>query len=199
MSGESSMQEQIDKGAEKRWIKADNSFQNYYDYLGKKANKFELTFIDLLYIANFKGGNATIRGSEKTINDKLRSYSKKIIDIEYKFNSDKLAALNKRKLNKLVKLISKLLELTHKDKISKIDGFSVSYLSALLNAYFPELIPIIDRRVLYNLNILRKKKISIDYEKYYARLLRKVAAISQQKNKTIREIDKEYFIKKLKK
>lgn len=77
-------------------------------------------------------------------------------------------------------------------------------MSALLNAYFPNLIPILDRRVLINMKLVSKddlvksskqiKKI----EDFYPRLVRSFAELLKANNgKTIRDIDREYFIREL--
>tara|TARA_R110002167_G_scaffold134051_7_gene319389 strand:- start:8521 stop:8706 length:186 start_codon:yes stop_codon:yes gene_type:complete len=54
----------IDKRAEKQWQKSKYSFENYINYISRKKDKYHLSLLDLLYISNFKGGNATINEPE---------------------------------------------------------------------------------------------------------------------------------------
>ena len=97
---------------------------------------------------------------------------------------------------------SKVIEicnLTCKNSETRIDGFSVSYLSALLQAYFPSLIPILDRRVLINLHLVsesdRDKQDQIkNIQQFYKPLIEKIAFISKEKKQTLRAIDKDLFV-----
>ena len=82
---------------------------------------------------------------------------------------------------------------------NKIDGFSISYLSALLNVYFPDLLPILDRRVLINFDIVSNGDVNkqgqiIDIERFYDKLIFKMRDKAILENKSIRQIDKELFI-----
>jgi len=113
--------------------------------------------IDLLYIKNFKGGNATINEDEQIINEKLRDYYlEELQEIDKAFNSKKLSELKDDEIKNLIEYVNSISDLTTNDE-TKIDGFGVSYLSALLSSYFPELIPIVDRRVLIKLKKMKSK------------------------------------------
>ena len=79
--------------------------------------------------------------------------------IEDAFNLKELSQLSNEEIMELISKVNIICNLTHKDTNTKIDGFSVSYLSALLSSYFPNLIPILDRRVLMNLNLVVKDDI----------------------------------------
>lgn len=52
-----------------QWKKSEISLQNYQNYLSRKKDKFHLSIIDLLYILNFKGGNATINEGEHALEE----------------------------------------------------------------------------------------------------------------------------------
>jgi hypothetical protein len=187
-----------DNKAKTQWSKANISYNNYIVYIGKKINKFELTLIDLLYISNFKGGNSTINEDELIIKNKLITYSKYFKEIDAEFGSRKLVELNDTETNRLIEKVKDLCSLTKKNTESKIDGFSVSYLSALLNCYFPNLLPILDRRILINLGIVtkihRNKQGQIkDIEAFYEILIRRMKEEAIRKRITIREIDKDLF------
>lgn len=193
---------ELDKKALTQWTKSAISYKNYQDYIEKKAQPFEISLIDLLYISNFKGGNATINEPESTIDSKLTQYSKILINISDKFNGKSLQKLSDLEIEELIKLVTIICNLTHKRTSTKIDGFSVSYLSALLSSYFPTLIPILDRRVLINLSLV--EKVDIDkygqiknIQRFYAPLIKKIAERSRKDQLSIRDIDKCLFTTKL--
>jgi hypothetical protein len=191
-----------DPSAETRWDKSNKSYLNYLNYLKKKKDRFDLAFIDLLYISNFKGGNATIHEKEDDVNRKLKSYAEKLREMNTLYAGKSLRDLTDSDLNTLINKIKEVCDLTKKEGDTNIDGFSVSYLSALLNAYFQDLIPIIDRRVLRNWDIVK----DIDIDKtghikniyaHYGELIRKFARLMKDDKRTMREIDRSYFILKL--
>ena len=185
--------------AETKWDKSSISFKNYQNYINKKEDKFKLTLIDLLYISNFKGGNATTHEPEDTIEEKLKFYTDILIKIDNKFKDKELAELNNNEVEELWILIEKICNLTNKNLKTKIDGFSVSYLSALLNAYFTKLIPILDRRILINMKLveskdLYKSKQVKDIFTFYKSLILKMKKESETTKQSIRDIDYKYFI-----
>ncbi|MEI6138554.1 MAG: hypothetical protein WCP85_04795 [Mariniphaga sp.] len=193
----------MDKRAESQWKKSDISYQNYQNYLSKKADRYELTFIDLLYISNFKGGNSTINEIESEINTKLIQYSVGLRNISDHFNEKSLEILKEDEVELLISKVQVIIDLTKKGSENKIDGFSVSYLSALLNAYFPNLIPILDRRLLFNLELVTKPdKDSQDQikniQKFYKTLIIKMSELIKEKGETIREVDRRIFSEPLK-
>jgi hypothetical protein len=188
----------MDKRAETQWEKSNISYSNYRDYLNLKIDRYELTLIDLLFISNFKGGNATINEQELTIKKKLSSYSKGLRDIGNEYNGKTLGTLTNEQLENLVSKVLSICNLTDKDNEMRIDGFSVSYLSALLSAYFPILLPILDRRILINLQLVTSKNIDTqgqikNIQQFYKPLIKKIAKISRETGQTVREIDKNLF------
>ena len=196
------MTSQLDKKALTQWIKSAVSYKNYQEYIDKKSEKFKLSLVDLLYISNFKGGNATINEPELIIDNKLISYSVLLVLISDKFKCKDLKQLTDIEIEELISLITEICNLTHKTTSTRIDGFSISYLSALLNSYFPTLIPILDRRVLINLRLVS----SFDIDKYgqikniqrfYDTLVKTFADRCKNDNLNIREIDMNLFATKL--
>jgi hypothetical protein len=197
------MTKNTDKKALTQWTKSAISYENYQSFIDKKSNKFELSLIDLLYISNFKGGNATINEPDQTISAKLIAYSEQLEEIDKEFCGFSLSALTDEKLDLLISKVLLVCKLTQKGNDTKIDGFSVSYVSALLNAYFPTLIPILDRRVLINLSLVNNS----DIDKYgqvknilnfYDPLIRNFAESCKKNKLDAREIDKNLFTTKLK-
>ena len=198
------MKPQIDKSASTRWDNSNASYKNYQSYIMSKGEKrFDLTMIDLLYVSNLKGGNASIHEDEERVNDKLKAYSEVLRKIEAKFKGKQLRKLNKNDCEELIDLLKVACNLT-KEKETKIYGIGASYLSALMNAYFPYLIPILDRRMLINLGIVSNDdlvpstKQVRNIENFYGALVKKSAELLRHdKDKTLRDIDREYFIQML--
>lgn len=193
---------ETDKKATTQWGKAAIGYQNYQDYLALKNDKFKLKLVDLLYVSNFKGGNATINEYEHSVEQKLTYYSTILKEISSNYGSKSLGDLCHDERVQLKKLITRLCELTKKDCPTKIDGFGASYLSALMSSFFPKLIPILDRRILLNLKLVREDDVSSqgqikNIEKFYPILIDKMYSICTKSNKSLREIDKEIFIMKL--
>ncbi|HEX4372672.1 MAG TPA: hypothetical protein VHZ50_05135 [Puia sp.] len=183
------------------WKKSEISLTNYKNYLNRKTDKFQLTIVDLLYISNFKGGNATINVEEELLKKKLKSYSDIFIQIDNLFKNKTLAQTTESDLEKLIYCINNVVQLCLIEETA-IDGFKASFLSALLHSYFPDLIPILDRRLLINLNLVQKIDLQKSgqvnkIEKFYPILISKFRDICKLTNQTIRQIDQEYFIKKL--
>ena len=181
------------------WTKSAISLNNYQKYLNRKPDKFQLTIVDLLYISNFKGGNATINVEEELLNVKLKSYSCILIQIDNTFKKQTLAQISNSDFEKLIDYIKNILRLCQTEETT-IDGFKSSFLSALLHSYFPNLIPILDRRLLKNLNLiqstdLHKSKQVKKIETFYPNLISKIRDLCKSSNQTIRQIGKEYFIK----
>ena len=56
---------------ETRWKLLNHAMEHYQQYIDQKKNRNDLCFIDLLYISNFKGGNASITESVDTLRKNL--------------------------------------------------------------------------------------------------------------------------------
>jgi hypothetical protein len=180
------------------WHKSEISLINYQFYLNRKSDRFDLSLIDLLYVSNFKGGNATINVDESELNIKLKSYSRLLRLIDEKFGKQSLKMLNQVETKSLVNLIMEMVSLTFL-KETNIDGFKSSYLSALLHSFFPMLIPILDRRLLINMGLVQQSDLLSTkqvrkIEVFYPPLIYKMQEVFVNSTKTLRELDKEYFI-----
>lgn len=188
----------IDTKALRQWNKSSISYENYQDFLDKKKDRYKLTIIDLFYISNFKGGNATINEPEKVILKKLINYSNLLFNIKSHFEEKKLVELNKSEIEILITNVNKILELAGKTNENKIDGFGISFLTALMNSYFPNLIPILDRRVIINLGLVSTLDIYKsgqikNIEKFYPKLIKVTAKNCRKHNLTLREFDQKTF------
>ena len=194
-----------DSKAEKSWKKSNVALDNYNSYIKKKiaiGQKFDLTLIDLLYISNFKGGNATINDEESIINCKLKAYSSLFIEIDKTFGNRNLSTLEEDEVESLIELVRQVVDLSKKEETG-IDGFKSSYLSALLHSYFPNLIPILDRRLLINLGLVHEKK-QLNNQKqvkhiedYYSKLIKTIQEKSIELEKSVRELDEILFKQEL--
>lgn len=190
---------ETDKRAEQQWDKSDISYKNYVNFISSKSDKFKLTLIDLLYVSNFKGGYATINETEETITQKLFAYGQIFIEINAKFDNKKLNNLDNNELTELISFSDKLIKLTDYKNENKIDGFSVSFLTTLLHFYFPNLYPILDRRVLNGLKLITESDLDTqgqvkNLKDFYSKLI--IEFKQKTENKTIRELDKELFTAK---
>ena len=186
-----------------RWEKADIGYQNYAAYLRRKPLPYDLSLIDLLYVSNFKGGNASIQESESSINQKLKKYSDDIQKIADRFGKRNLRDLNEIDLKFLQTSCIEFLNLVKKDSLFRIDGFGSSYTSALLHFHFPKLIPILDRRVLNGAGIRAKTNKQgqiIDIERYYPELIQYFhRELGKRPEIELRILNKELFIKPISK
>ncbi len=184
--------------ASTQWEKANISYQNYVNYIKRKIKKFELHLIDLLYIRNFKGGNASIHEEETSVDTKLKEYSKHLEEIDREFGNKQLRELSEEELESLKKKVQSFIQLT-KNRMTAIDGFKSSYASALLHFYFPDLIPILDRRVLNGVGIEVEKNSQgqvINIEEHYPELIDKFFDyLKKNPTKSLRDYDKECFTK----
>jgi len=192
----------LDNRASKQWDKACISYNNYQEYLKAKSDRFELTLIDLLYISNFKGGNATINENEAEINKKLGKYSDILKLINHSFALRSISSLLDDECENLLFLIEAAFDLVRTNSIYKIDGFSFSYISALLNAYFPNLVPILDRRLLINLKLVNSSNVDSQGQIknipfFYKNLFYKTRELMRGNSCSLRELDRIIFIQKI--
>ncbi len=187
--------------ASTQWKKADVSYQNYTHYIDRKPEKFELTLIDLLYIRNFKGGNASIHEKDILVNNKLKKYSICLKVIHNEFGDKQLRDLSKEELDSLKSKAKSFVDLTL-DNNTAIDGLKTSYASTLLHFHFPNLIPILDKRVLNGVGIkVQKNKQGqvINIKRHYPELIdRFYHHLKKNPTKSLRDYDKENFTKTIK-
>ena len=106
----------IDKRAESRWNKSNKSYINYKDYISKKGNPLELTFIDLLYVKNFKGGASTLNDTEEDIKRKLKFYQNIFERINAEFKENSLTNLDNNRVEKLITLAEECFALSKKKR-----------------------------------------------------------------------------------
>ena len=188
------------KGSEKRWENLNVALDNYRLYLNRKQGA-ELSIIDLLYISNFKGGNASITEDEASINEKLPAYDKQLNLIREAFGNAELRNLSESSLKLLIERVEETLQLASSEKTC-IRGFGPSYLSALLHVHFPDLIPILDRRVLINSKQVKRGEVFGNLQiknigKHAGKLIRWFHRKLQGRPESLRDMDRLMFIQAL--
>lgn len=183
---------------ENRWEKASISYENYLRYVSRKQDRFELSLIDLLFVSNFKGGNAAIHEPDVTVNQKLQRYSTLMRQIHREFGGRMLRNLTTQEIATLKNRANQFVDLTTARGANSIDGFKSSYASALLHFHFPDLVPILDRRVLNGAGIaveVNREGQVIRIERYFPALVDKFhLELQKRPNLTIRTLDKKYFV-----
>jgi hypothetical protein len=120
-------------------------------------------------------------------------------EIDDSFGKYSLSQIEDNLLDNLLKAVKSICELIL-NETTKIDGFGVSYLSALLSAYFTDLMPIIDKNVLESCGIKYKQRFdtkgTIEFVEKYLELIKKIRKYIRENpgNDTLREIDRKLFI-----
>ena len=188
------------KGSIRRWENLNTALENYRLYLARKQGS-ELTMIDLLYISNFKGGNASIIEPEVEVTKRLPKYDDRLAAIRSEFGNKSLRDLEARQLSRLIELVEDTLRMASAG-IAAIRGFGPSYLSALLHVNFPGLIPIFDRRVLINARVVKRGDVHNnlqikDIAAHADDLIRYCHTQLQSGKGTLRDLDRQLFIKDL--
>ena len=185
---------------ETRWELLNIAMLHFQQYLNSKEDRLSLSIIDLLHVSNFKGGNASIIEPLETLDDKLTTYETKLRAIDHAFAAKSLRDLDCQETMELIAMCDDVSSFAA-NKESKIRGFGPSYSSALLFACFPELIPVLDRRILNGANIevvYNSQKQVKKIEKHYGDLI--IVCQLELLNRpllSLRELDKEYFVREL--
>lgn len=178
------------------WTMLDNALSHFRSHIRTKSN-FTLSIVDLLYVSNFKGGNASITEPEPALSTKLEIYSQHLTRIARSFGEKKLHELTEPELRRLKQAGSEFLMLT-RSSATRIRGFGPSYASALLFGYFPDLFPVVDRHVLNGAGIAvqidsqrQVRRIEGHYEELLGRFY---AALVREPSISLRELDKRWFL-----
>lgn len=178
------------------WDSYQITFDYYQQYLDKKGlDRFVLSFTDLLYASNYKGGNGSIQEHSSSLMPKLNNYNKLLVEIDQAFAQRHLKTLSDQELIKLKEFCNNIIELCTEQHIK---GLGVPYCSALFHFYFPNLIPVIDRNVLVGLEIIDCKKIPksgqvFRIDQYYPKLIEKMHQKVREGDVTLREADRNVF------
>jgi hypothetical protein len=189
-----------DKRAVAGWERAQNAYQHYVEYLERKADKHALTITDLVYVKNFKGGSAIIGEPPGTIGSKLAQYESSLRAAQAKPAFRKrLEALDEKEFRDAQATMHEFAGLPAK---AHIDGFGVSFTTALMHFFFPAVVPILDRRAL---NGARIAGVKVDSQGQVTNLLElypQLIAYTWERLRadsslTLRSLDRQLFTQKL--
>jgi hypothetical protein len=135
-----------------RWDKLNFAFEYLLHFIDRKPAdaRFEIDPVELALVSNFKGGNNSIVEPLRSLAEKLLPYSGQLSGLAKLIAGRDLRQIEA--INRLGAEASEFLGLTAHAK-TKIAGFGPSYASALLAAYFPRTLPIVDRQVLRGADI----------------------------------------------
>lgn len=182
--------------ADTNWENANRAFILYQDYLHGKTDRFSLLATDLMYISNFKGGNASVSGTTAEIERKLESYSAILHRISEAFGDRSLRDLSPTEVESLIVLCIESFSILDAHRIK---GFSHSYWSAMLCAFFPSLLPILDRWIVTNLGIPHEKDSQgqvKNLQQHYPEVVKHFYKLTKSEGLSIRELDKRLFIER---
>lgn len=195
----------MNQRAQNQWKKARTPYRYLSSHIEEKpeGNRYKLTLYDLLLVSNFKGGSATIAEDPIRLEQKLEAYGIKLSEIGEQFNERELASLEGGDLERLIILAGDFCKLT-KSEETKIDGFGPSFATALLNAYFPDLLPILDKRALNGASLISNQE-DINsqgqvksIENHYSALIRYFHEHMKERSKKLHDLDEELFTQELK-
>jgi hypothetical protein len=192
----------IDNRAVTNWNRAQHAYQHYQSFLTDKRDKYVLTFTDLVYVKNFKGGSAIINEPLLTCRHKLEYYEKAIRacaeDVSFGLTLATIPNEDYARIRSAIVAFAALPEIDQSD----ISGFGSSFASALLHFYFPLVVPILDKRALNGSGI---QGVQVSGYNNVTNLLDLYPALIDscrqwlQENPqiTLRELDRELFIQEL--
>jgi hypothetical protein len=187
--------------AKRNWDRAQHAYQYYCAYIEEKRDKLCLSVTDLVYVKNFKGGSTTIVESPSTIGESLAGYEAVLREADGMPAFRKsLGELDDSEYESAEAMMMRFAGLRGRFPIK---GFGVSFATALLHFYFPTLVPIVDRRVLNGASI-DEAKVDGDGQVQnplvvYPKLIKYFRArLREDRSLTLRSLDRQLFIEKLK-
>jgi hypothetical protein len=169
------------------------------EYINSKADKFNLTLEDLLYVSNFKWWGGTIQESPLTLKEKLKYFSDKFKSVHETFSEKSLYELSERDIQRLKVVSNAILLDCLLGSRFKIAWIWISYMSALLHLYFQKLFPIIDRNILLGLDIIGEEYLDKQWQVksihlFYDLLIQKIFLLQKvNPSRSIKDIDDIYF------
>jgi hypothetical protein len=181
-----------------RWDKLNFAFEYLLQFISLKPAeaRYEINSVELALVSNFKGGNNSVAEPLLNLGDKLPQYNRQLSGL-----AKLIAGRDLRQIQTIDRLgaeASEFLGLTAHAN-TKIAGFGPSYASALLAAYFPQTLPIVDRQVLRGAEIDHDVDGSgqvVSIANYYPMLLRRFRdELEGRPRVSVRELDREWFIR----
>jgi len=138
-----------DRRAEKQWTRAQHAYEHYQKYISTKEDRCRLSFVDLIFIKNFKGGSATITEPVASLDGKLKPYEEALrrLDGSKLFSEKNLGTIDEKDYTRVRNVIVAFAAMPEVPEYD-ISGFGSSFASALLHFYFPNIVPILDKRAI---------------------------------------------------
>lgn len=185
-----------------RWKRANRAYEHYQSYIKCKYDRYSLSFIDFIFVKNFKGGNSIIAEPIETFYSKANIYEKALRNFsEGPVLNNTLSSMSEAEFEVVKKKIVNFASISE-DEDARISGFGASFASALLHFYFPLVVPILDRRVLNGSGIdgvkIQKGVVSNFLDLYPELIVNFRKRLLDNRGITLRELDLELFQKKLK-
>ncbi len=192
----------IDNRAVTNWSRAQHAYEHYRQFIAAKSSRYALSFADLAFVKNFKGGSALIAEPVATFAAKLHHYEQALsacaADPAFSLTLSTIPAGDYSRVRKLILDFVTLPEA----RASDIAGFGCSFASALLHFHFPLVVPILDKRALNGSGV---QGLQVDSYNNVQNLLALYPALidacrtrlQQQTTLTLRELDRQLFIEKL--
>ena len=181
-----------------RWDRLNFAFEYLVQFISTKPieARYEIAPAELALVSNFKGGNNSVVEPLQNLVVKLPRYSRQLFEL------GKLVADRDFEMFQTVEQLSAeaiaFLSLTEQDETA-ISGFRASYASALLAAYFPRTLPVIDRQVLRGASIDHDVDAGsevLKIAKHYPTLLKRfLAELEIRPDLSVRTLDREWFFR----
>ncbi len=191
-----------DNRAATNWNRAQHAYQHYQSYLSAKQDRYALTFTDLVYVKNFKGGSAIIDEPLQTCQSKLGFYEKALRacadDLSF---GPTLATIPDKEYPRIRANIVAFAALPKGDQ-SDISGFGSSFASALLHFFFPLVVPILDKRALngsgvQGIQVNRSNNVTNLLGLYPVLIDSCRSRLQENRELTLRDLDRMLFIERL--
>lgn len=181
-----------------RWDKLNFAFEYLLHFINLKPAdaRYEIEPVELALVSNFKGGNSSVVEPLRSLGEKLPQYSGYLSELAKLIAGSDLRQI--QTVDRLHAEASGFLGLTAHAS-TKIAGFGPSYASALLAAYFPRTLPIVDRQVLRGADIehdVDRNGQVVNIANYYPTLLKRFRdELEVRPHTSVRELDREWFIR----
>lgn len=192
----------IDNRAVTNWGRAQHAYEHYQIFIAAKPDKYVLSFADLAFVKNFKGGSALIGEPVVTFGAKLRHYEHALracaADPAFALTLSSIPNPDYSRVRSAILAFAALRETA----VSDISGFGSSFASALLHFYFPLVVPILDKRALNGssvagLKVDHNNNVTNPLQLYPALIDNCRTRLIQNQQPTLRELDRDLFIEQL--
>lgn len=192
-----------DRRAERQWTRAQHAYEHYQKYISAKEDRCHLSFVDLIFIKNFKGGSATITEPVVSLDGKLKPYEEALrrLDGSKLFSEKNLGTIDEKDYSRVRNVIVAFAAMPEVSEYD-ISGFGSSFASALLHFYFPNIVPILDKRAIngcgiQGLNVDASNNVTNLLELYPDLIDQFRERLRENSRLSLRELDYHFFSQEL--